>query len=72
MSENELFSLGYSLYEKGKFKRAFNAFLKAANEGDTSSMTRVAMMYTSGEGVLQNECNPPPAQFDACSLHVNF
>lgn len=51
MSPGELFLKGDELYENGNFEEAFSAFLMAAEQGDTSCMTRVASMYTCGEGV---------------------
>jgi TPR repeat protein len=51
MENEKLFLEGNALYEKGELKKAFEIFLRAATLGDTSSMTRVASMYTCGEGV---------------------
>ena len=50
--DNEkLFLKADELYEKGEFSSAFDTFLQAAENGDTSSMLRLASMYTCGEGV---------------------
>lgn len=38
-------------YEKGDLESAFNLFLASAKEGCFAAMTRVANMYTCGEGV---------------------
>ena len=51
MDADELFLKGDELYEKGDFVGAFSAFMQAAKKGSTSCMTRVASMYTCGEGV---------------------
>lgn len=51
MNADELFLKGDELYEKGDFVGAFSAFMQAANKGCTSSMTRVASMYTCDEGI---------------------
>ena len=51
MDADELFLKGDELYEKGDFVGAFSAFMQAAKEGNTSCMTRVASMYTCGEGI---------------------
>lgn len=42
------------LYEDGQFSAAYDLFLKAAQNGCTSSMGRVACMLSSGEGVEYN------------------
>ena len=54
MNNESLFLKGDELYEKGDFTSAFQMFMKAAENGDTSSMLRVASMYTTGEGVPCN------------------
>ncbi len=51
MDKEKLFLRADELYEKGEFSSAFDTFLKAAEKGDTSSMLRIASMYTCGEGV---------------------
>lgn len=51
MENHQLFLEGDTLYEKGELKKAFEIFLRAATNGDTSSMIRVASMYTCGEGI---------------------
>ena len=54
MNNEEVTQLGDKLYEQGKFEEAFAVYLKAAKNGDLSSMTQVANMLTCGEGV---DCN---------------
>ena len=54
MTNEELFLQGDELYERKEFGEAFKVFLQAANNGDVSSMIRVASMYTCGEGI---ECD---------------
>ena len=51
MNQEKLFLKGNDLYEAGEYENAFSVFLDGANSGDTSCMTRVASMYTSGEGI---------------------
>jgi uncharacterized protein len=42
------------LHERHAFPEAFAAFLLLAEEGDTSAMTRLALMLTLGEGVTKD------------------
>ncbi|NOQ77091.1 MAG: sel1 repeat family protein [Methylococcaceae bacterium] len=51
MDNNELFIKGDKLYEEKKLSESFAVFMSAAENGDVSSMTRIASMYTCGEGV---------------------
>lgn len=51
MKNPKLFLEGDALYEQGELKKAFEIFQRAAADGDTSSMIRLASMYTCGEGV---------------------
>ena len=51
MNNESLFRKADELYERGDFSSAFQIFMRAAENGDTSSMLRVALMYTTGEGV---------------------
>lgn len=51
MNNDELFQKAHELYEDGDYSSAFDLFLKAAENGDTGSMLRIATMYTCGEGV---------------------
>lgn len=39
------------LFNEEKFEEAFKLLLLGANSGDTSCMTRVALMYADGQGV---------------------
>ncbi|THB68137.1 MAG: sel1 repeat family protein [Gammaproteobacteria bacterium] len=47
----DFFTEGDQLFEQQNLTEAFSAFLKGALNGDTSCMTRVASMYSCGEGV---------------------
>jgi TPR repeat protein len=49
MDNEKLFLKADELYEKGEFSSAFDTFLQAAENGDTSSMLRLASMYTPGK-----------------------
>jgi TPR repeat protein len=51
MDNDQLFRKADKLYEEGNFGEAFSMFSLAAENGDVSSMTRVASMYSCGEGV---------------------
>ena len=51
MDKNNYFLEGDSLFEQQKLEEAFSAFLNGANNGDVACMTRVASMYSCGEGV---------------------
>lgn len=46
-----LFEQADIAYQKKDFKKAFALFLQAAQNGDNSSMSRLALMYGEGEGV---------------------
>ena len=46
-----LFNQADSEYNNGNFEKAFELFLKAAENGDDSAMDRIASMYDAGEGV---------------------
>ncbi|MCX4030520.1 sel1 repeat family protein [Endozoicomonas sp. SM1973] len=59
MDNDTLFQKADELHEKGDFKSAFHMFLKAAENGDSSCMLRVALMYSCGEGV---ECDYDKAE----------
>lgn len=52
--EDDRFAQADRLYEEGLFTEAFAAFLSLAEQGDTSAMTRVAIMYGTGEGVARS------------------
>lgn len=49
-----LFLDAESAYERGDLDQAFKLFLGAAERGDSSAMSRVAVMYDSGEGTDRN------------------
>ena len=59
MNNESLFLKADKLYNKGDYSSAFQIFLRAAKNGDTSSMLRIALMYTCGEGV---HCNYDKAE----------
>lgn len=54
LNSKDPFALASQLYDDGDYKRAFGQFLSLANEGDTSAMTRVALMYGEGQGVARD------------------
>ena len=54
MDTEVYFLQGSEKYEEGCFTESFDAFLKGAENGDLSCMTRLASMYSSGEGVEAN------------------
>ncbi|MCW8930771.1 MAG: sel1 repeat family protein [Gammaproteobacteria bacterium] len=49
--EDELFVEADTAYEQGDLSRAFYLFSQGARNGDVDSMSRLASMYTCGEGV---------------------
>lgn len=51
MNNDELFTEADRLHDIGEYEKAFELFVKAAENGDAASMARIACMYTSGEGV---------------------
>ncbi len=54
MDNEKNFIKADELYENGDYKSAFDMFLKGAKSGDTSCMLRLALMYSTGEGVEFN------------------
>ena len=48
--DDDRFAEAVRLYDEGLFVEALAAFLSLAEQGDHSSMTRVAIMYGAGEG----------------------
>lgn len=54
MNSEALFSQADEQYELGNFNTAFELFLKAAVQGDLSAMSRVACMYSDGEGTTRD------------------
>ena len=51
MDNDKIFVQADEQHELGNFDVAFELFLKAAEQGDSSSMSRLACMYADGEGV---------------------
>lgn len=49
---DETFAAADALYDARKYDEAFTLFMTLAEQGDTSSMGRVAIMYENGEGAL--------------------
>ena len=50
MDSEKQFLKGDALFEEGKYKESFSIFMSCAKNGNVSCMTRVAQMYTCGEG----------------------
>lgn len=51
MTNQELFVEADNLYDRNEYELAFNLFMKGAKAGDTSCMSRIALMYCDGDGV---------------------
>lgn len=51
MKNEDRFNSADDAYNRGDVKLAFQLFSHAAEDGDSSAMSRVAMMYGDGEGV---------------------
>ncbi|WP_339133399.1 MAG: tetratricopeptide repeat protein [Candidatus Electrothrix sp. GW3-4] len=51
MNCDDLFIEADKAYDEGDYVKAFELFNKAARMGDDSSMSRIALMYYSGDGV---------------------
>ncbi len=51
MDNDALFDEADELHDEGDFAAAFALFSKGAEDGDTSCMLRLALMYSNGEGV---------------------
>lgn len=51
MSTGATFAQADKLFDKKKYKSAFKMFLLLSEAGDTHSMSRLANMYFSGQGV---------------------
>jgi uncharacterized protein len=49
--ENSFFDDASLAYDDGDYNLAFALFLKSAHAGDVDSMTRIASMYSTAEGV---------------------
>ena len=54
MNNDKLFPQADEQYELGNLDIAFKLFLKAAEQGDSSAMSRLACMYADGEGVSRD------------------
>lgn len=54
MDNDKLFSQADKQHELGRLDVAFKLFLEAAEQGDSSAMSRLACMYADGEGVLRD------------------
>lgn len=54
MDNDELFRQADEQYDLGNLEGAFKLFLEAAEQGDISAMSRLAMMYGAGEGAPQD------------------
>ena len=48
------------------YGKAFEWYLKAANQGDVDAQLNIGLMYYKGEGVLQNEDNAKEYFGKAC------
>lgn len=47
----DIFDIADMAYERGEKEKAAVLFLQAANAGDNNAMSRIALMYSEGEGV---------------------
>lgn len=54
MNSELLFSQADEQYELGNLNAAFELFSKAAAQGNLSAMSRLANMYSDGEGTVRN------------------
>ena len=50
-NRDKLFIEADALYEQGQYMEALALFIEGTEAGDSSCMTRIALMYSSGEGV---------------------
>jgi len=50
----DLFLTANTAYDEGDLELAFDLFSQAANKGDDSAMSRLAIMYSEAEGVLRD------------------
>jgi len=50
-NKQDLFELADQAYQAGEYEKAFELFSRASENGDSSAMSRLAMMYGDGEGV---------------------
>jgi TPR repeat protein len=53
-NQDKLFIEADTLHEHGQYMEALALFIQGAETGDSSCMTRIALMYSCGEGV---ECD---------------
>ncbi len=51
MNSDDIFNEADKAYDEGDFSKALTLFHRAAEMGDDSSMSRIALMYYSGDGV---------------------
>ena len=54
-SPMQQFNLGVSYHEKGDYAQAFNYYRKAALQGLPHAQVNLGMLYTYGQGVLQDD-----------------
>lgn len=50
-NQQDLFELADQAYQSGNYEKAFRLFSRASEGGDSSAMSRLAIMYGDGEGV---------------------
>lgn len=53
-TQDKLFIEADALHDQGQYTEAFTLFMQGAENGDSSCMTRIASMYSCGEGI---ECD---------------
>jgi uncharacterized protein len=51
MTNDDQFAIASRLFDDAQYKEAFEQFLYLAKQGNSSAMTRVAVMYGEGKGV---------------------
>ena len=49
--QQNLFELADQAYQSAEYEKAFRLFYRATENGDSSAMSRLALMYGDGEGV---------------------
>lgn len=54
-SPREMFSLGFSAYQRGDKLEAFEALSLAANQGHAGARWKIGQMYAAGDGVPEND-----------------
>ena len=50
-NQQDLFELADQAHQSGEYEKAFRLFYRASENGDSSAMSRLALMYGDGEGV---------------------